>query len=107
MTDTVLPPEPAPSDIAAISGSLLLEFGAAWCGYCRAAQPLIGQALAGKSHIRHLRIEDGKGRRLGRHFRVKLWPTLVLLADGEEVGRLVRPQDVEAITALLSMTRPD
>jgi hypothetical protein len=67
---------------------------------------VIGQALAGKAHIRHLRIEDGKGRRLGRHFRVKLWPTLVLLTDGQEVGRLVRPQDVDAISTLLSMSRP-
>jgi len=106
MTDTALPPEPSPAEIAAMTGSLLLEFGAGWCGYCRAAQPLIGQALAGKTHIRHLRIEDGKGRRLGRHFRVKLWPTLVLLTDGQELGRLVRPQDVDAISKLLSMSRP-
>jgi thioredoxin 1 len=36
---------------------------------------------------------------LGRSYRVKLWPTLVLLRDGQEVGRLVRPaaeQDIES-----------
>jgi thioredoxin 1 len=28
---------------------------------------------------------------------VKLWPTLVFLADGTEVARLVRPGDAKAI----------
>ena len=41
--------------------------------------------------MHHLKIEDGRGKPLGRSFRVKLWPTLVFLRDGEEVARLVRP----------------
>jgi thioredoxin 1 len=32
---------------------------------------------------------------------VKLWPTLVFLRDGKEVARLVRPQDVAAISTAL------
>ena len=35
--------------------------------------------------------EDGPGRRLGRSFQVKLWPTFVFLRDGREVARVVRP----------------
>jgi thioredoxin 1 len=31
---------------------------------------------------------------------VKLWPTLVLLRDGQEVGRLVRPSGADVVTAL-------
>ena len=50
---------------------------------------------------RHL-IEDGPGRPLGRSFRIKQWPTLVLLRDGVEAGRLVRPQDAEQVRALLN-----
>jgi thioredoxin 1 len=37
---------------------------------------------------------------------VKLWPTLVLLADGKEVGRLVRPQQVEEIERALAGIDP-
>jgi thioredoxin 1 len=29
--------------------------------------------------LRHVKVEDGKGRPLGRSFRVKLWPTLVFM----------------------------
>jgi hypothetical protein len=36
--------------------------------------------------VRHLRVEDGSGRALGRSFHVKLWPTLVFLRDGQEIG---------------------
>ena len=93
--------EPSQTDIAAMQGTVLLEFGAAWCGYCKAAQSLIVEALARHPEIRHIKIEDGKGRRLGRLYRVKLWPTLVLLKNGAEVGRVVRPEDADGVSALL------
>jgi thioredoxin 1 len=89
---------PSLADVQTWQGLTLLEFGTAWCGHCRAAQPLIAQALAAQPHWRHCKVEDGPGRALGRSFRVKLWPTLVFLRDGQEVGRLVRPvaaQDIE------------
>ena len=45
--------------------------------------------------MRHIKIEDGPGRRLGRSFRVKLWPTLVFLRDGHIVRQAVRPSAAE------------
>jgi len=96
--------EPSRSEVDALPGATLLEFGTAWCGHCRRAQPLIAQALAAHPGVRHLRIADASGRRLGRSFEVKLWPTLVLLREGREVGRLVRPQaaaDIEQALARL------
>jgi len=85
------------AEVDAMQGATILEFGATWCGFCQAAQPLIADALAGHAEIRHVRVEDGRGKRLGRSFGVKLWPTLVFLRDGREVARVVRPQDVTAI----------
>jgi thioredoxin 1 len=85
------PTEPAREDIDARSGALVLEFGTPWCGFCRAAQPDIAAAFAAHAAVSHLKVEDGPGRPLGRSFRVKLWPTLVFLRDGREIGRLVRP----------------
>ena len=77
-------------------GATVLEFGNPWCGWCRRAQPLIQDALQGKN-IKHLKIADASGKRLGRSFRVKLWPTLVFLKDGRQTGKLVRPQTSEEI----------
>ena len=91
---------PSLADVQALKGMTLLEFGTEWCGHCRAAQPLIAQALSTQLHWQHLKIEDGPGRALGRHYRVKLWPTLVFLRDGQEVGRLVRPAGANMVAAL-------
>ncbi len=97
--------EPHRSTIDALSSPLLLEFGATWCGYCQAAQPLIATALARYPDLAHLRIEDGPGRPLGRSFRVKLWPTLILMHQGQEQARLVRPASSEEIVAALAGLR--
>ena len=45
--------------------------------------------------VQHVRIADGRGKRLGRSFRVKLWPTLIFLHDGKVITQLVRPTAAE------------
>ena len=79
----------------ALPGLTVIQFGTNWCGYCRAAEPHIERALAEVDGLTRIKVEDGKGRPLGRSYRVKLWPTLVFLRDGEEVARVVRPWGAE------------
>jgi thioredoxin 1 len=93
-------------DVDAMRGPVVLEFGTSWCGVCRATQPAIAAAFADHRAVSHLKIEDGPGRRLGRSFRVKLWPTLVFMRDGREVARLVRPADAAEIRAALAAIDP-
>ncbi|PXX51074.1 MULTISPECIES: thioredoxin family protein [Aquitalea] len=93
--------EATAEQLASERGWLLLEFGAPWCAHCQAAQPLLAAAMQAHPQLAHRKIEDGKGRRLGRTFAVKLWPTLILLRDGQEAGRLVRPDNAAAIRQLL------
>ena len=99
-------PEPSRAEIDALPGAVLLDFGTNWCGVCRRTQPLVDEALAGYPGVRHIKVEDGSGRRLGRSFGVKLWPTLVFLKDGRELEKLVRPHDGEDIRAALARIAP-
>lgn len=102
MNDTFAASEPPREEIDALEGPTLVEFGAPWCGFCQAAQGPLAAAMAQHPNVRHIKIEDGKGRRLGRSFAVKLWPTLVFLREGKEVARLVRPDDANAIRQALA-----
>ncbi len=102
LNDTYAKLEPARAEIDALEEPVLIEFGSPDCGHCRAAQPLIAQAFAAHPRVRHIKIEDGRGRPLGRSFRVKLWPTLIFLRQGKEIERLVRPADAGAIELALA-----
>ena len=93
--------EPTREEVDALDGVTMLEFGASWCPHCIRAQPAVEAALARHPGARHLKIEDGKGRRLGRSFHVKRWPTLIFLRNGKETSRLVRPTETQALVDAL------
>jgi thioredoxin 1 len=82
---------PSRAEVDALPGATVIEFGTDWCGFCQGAQASIAKALEPHAGIRHLKVEDGPGRPLGRSFKVKLWPTLIFMRDGAEVARIVRP----------------
>jgi thioredoxin 1 len=97
--------EPSREEVDRMGGPVLLEFGASWCGYCRALAPQLARLLERYPAVRHVKIEDASDRPLGRTFQVKLWPTLVFLRDGRVLKKVARPhpgevrQGLEAITS--------
>ncbi|MET0384332.1 MAG: thioredoxin family protein [Polyangiales bacterium] len=104
MTHSYPPNEPTRAELDRTEGVLIVEFGAPWCGICKAAQPSIEAALRAHPELRHIKVSDGKGLPLGRTDGVKLWPTLIGLRDGREIARVVRPPSQEAISQLLAAT---
>jgi thioredoxin 1 len=54
-------------------------------------EPQVAALLDEFPEVRHIKIEDGKGKPLGRSFRVKLWPNFVFLRDGRVIRQLARP----------------
>lgn len=83
--------QPTRDDLDAMRGPAVVSFGTDWCGYCVASDRYVSPVMAEHPDVPFLKVEDGKGRPLGRSYRVRLWPTLVFLADGVEVARVVRP----------------
>ena len=92
--------EPTRDEIDAAPEPTVLEFGASWCGYCQAAQADIAAVMKNHPRVRHVKVEDGRGKPLGRSFRVKLWPTLIYVERGVEKGRVVRPRGQAEIEAI-------
>lgn len=96
---------PTREEVDAMSGPVALEFGAEWCGHCQALRPHIDELLLRHPEVRHIKVEDGPGKPLGRSFRVKLWPTLVFLRDGQVVQQSARPEPAEVADGLKAITQ--
>jgi thioredoxin len=104
--DTESQPEPTREELDRMSGPIVVQFGTGWCGYCQALAPHLAASLAKHPQLRLIEIEDGKGKPLGRSFRVKLWPTLVFMRDGTVVSQLVRPTPEEVEKTLVAFASP-
>lgn len=104
--DDIPSAEPTRAEIDKSVGPVLLEFGAAWCGYCRQLAPQLAALLEKYPQVQHIKVEDGPGQPLGRSFGVKLWPNLVFLRDGKPVRQLARPTGGEVREALQAITAP-
>jgi thioredoxin 1 len=55
--------------------------------------------------VKHVKVEDGPGRPLGRSFRVRLWPNLVFLNNGAVVRQLARPGAAQLREAFDELTQ--
>jgi thioredoxin 1 len=109
ITETVYLDEahaPSRDEVDHMSGLVLLEFGTEWCGFCRALAPRVAALLERHPQVRHVKVEDGPGRPLGRSFRVKMWPNLVFLRDGAVVRQLARPSHEQLTEAFAALAQP-
>ena len=82
-------------EVDQMQGPVLLEFGTNWCGHCQELAPRLQAMMEKLPDFPHIKVEDGKGKPLGRSFRVKLWPTLVFMRDGQVLLQMARPSDSE------------
>ena len=99
--------EPTRDEVDQMEGPVLLEFGASWCPHCQALAPKLARLLADYPRVRHIKIEDGPGRVLGRSFRVKLWPNLVFMHGGQVIKQLASPDEAEVQESLKAIGDPE
>jgi len=72
----------------------ILYFSAAWCGPCKMLGPIM-ESLSGQ--INYEKIDVDNNQDLSIQYGVRNVPTLVLVDNGEAVGRLVGVQSKDAI----------
>jgi thioredoxin 1 len=103
-----LDPDQAPTreQLSQRTGPVVVEFGTDWCGHCIAAAPQVQGLLARHPGVTHVKVEDGRGRPLGRSFGVKLWPNFVFMRDGAVVQQLARPGKAELEAAFRRLVEP-
>jgi thioredoxin 1 len=90
-------------DAEVSTGPALIDFWAEWCYPCRMVGPVIEELaadFAGKAKICKVNVDEQPD--LGGKFNVRSIPTVVLLKDGKEVGRLVGVQSKAQYTEALN-----
>ena len=68
----------------------LLDFGAVWCGPCKALAPVVDKLAdecKGKTRVGKIDIDDSPN--IAAKFGVRSVPTVVVFKDGKEAGRHV------------------
>ncbi len=88
--------------IAKAEKPALLDFGATWCGPCKALEPTIVE-LAGEygDRVAITKLDVEQAPETAQKFGIMNVPTVIFLKDGKEVHRFLGVQSKEKIAELI------
>lgn len=84
------------------NGVTLVDFGASWCGPCKAQEPVIkklAKTYENRASIVEINIDEN--RTLATKYMVQSIPTLIIFKEGQEVKRFVGLQTENTIAKSL------
>lgn len=80
-------------EITGRDGVCLVDFGATWCGPCKAQGPIINklaEKFDGLASVKEVDIDQN--RDLAMNLGIQSVPTLILFKDGQEIQRFIGVQ---------------
>jgi thioredoxin 1 len=89
-------------EVLASTEPVLVDFGATWCGPCRALEPTI-EAVANevKGRAKVVKMDIDESPETAKRYGIRGAPTLVVFRDGKEAKRHVGVTSKERVLALV------
>ena len=69
---------------------ILVDLWADWCSPCLVIAPVLKKLVAeydGQIKLAKVEVDEGENMKLAGHYKVRGFPTILLIIDGEEVAR--------------------
>jgi thioredoxin 1 len=89
-------------EVLASDVPVLVDFGADWCGPCRALEPVIeklAEKHAGK--VRVVRVDADASAAIAARYRVRALPTVISFVGGQEHKRHTGATSLDVLVGLL------
>lgn len=69
---------------------ILVDLWAEWCSPCLVIAPVLKKLIdeyEGELRLAKVEVDDGENMKLAGHYKVRGFPTVLLISDGEELAR--------------------
>ena len=78
-------------------GVVLIDFWAPWCAPCKIIAPVLNEIADSQNEFMVAKVNVDHNQQLAQKFKVRNIPTMLILKDGKEAGRIVGVKTKRAI----------
>lgn len=80
---------------------VLIDFWATWCGPCKMISPFVEKIAEEREDIKVCKVNVDEQEELAMEFGIMSIPTLVIIKNGEIVGKTIGYRNYEELTAFI------